>query len=89
MVVGERDRFDVNQGEIGDCWFLAALANLADDDVCFDRVVPGGQDFGIDYCGVFRFRFFRFGEWVEVCVDAHWTPAGRLSGSYIGLYQNL
>ena len=79
MVVGERDRFDVNQGEIGDCWFLAALANLADDDVCFDRVVPGGQDFGIDYCGVFRFRFFRFGEWVEVCVDDR-LPArhGRL-----------
>jgi len=69
MVVGERDRFDVNQGEIGDCWFLAALANLADDDVCFNRVVPSGQDFGPDYCGVFRFRFFRFGEWVEVCVD--------------------
>ena len=69
MVVGERDRFDVNQGEIGNCWFLAALANLADDDICFNRVVPSGQDFGPDYCGVFRFRFFRFGEWVEVCVD--------------------
>jgi len=79
MVVGERDRFDVNQGEIGNCWFLAALANLADDDICFNRVVPSGQDFGPDYCGVFRFRFFRFGEWVEVCVDDRMpTRHGRL-----------
>merc|ERR1719336_2615774 len=69
MIVGERDRFDINQGEIGDCWFLAALANLADDDEMFNRVVPSGQDFKSNYCGIFRFRFFRFGEWVEVCVD--------------------
>ena len=43
MFVGEIDRFDINQGEIGDCWFLAALANLADDEETFKRVVPGGQ----------------------------------------------
>jgi calpain len=69
MIVGERDRFDINQGEIGDCWFLAALANLADNEEMFDRVVPSGQGFDSNYCGIFRFRFFRFGEWVEVCVD--------------------
>merc|ERR1719458_1588043 len=69
MIVGERDRFDINQGEIGDCWFLAALANLADNEEMFDRVVPSNQGFGSNYCGIFRFRFFRFGEWVEVCID--------------------
>jgi len=28
-----------------------------------------GFDRGHKYCGVFRFKFWRFGEWVEVCVD--------------------
>jgi len=70
MYVGERDRFDINQGEIGDCWFLAALANLAENDECFRRVVPGGQSFGSrQYAGIFRFRFYRFGNWEEVVID--------------------
>ena len=67
----KRNRFDINQGEIGDCWFLAALANLAEDkDETFHRVVPENQNFKEgSYCGLFRFRFFRFGEWVEVVID--------------------
>merc|ERR1719318_340494 len=69
MYVGKIDRFDINQGEIGDCWFLASLANLADDEEAFNRVVPRKQEFRNGYTGIFRFRFFRFGEWVEVVVD--------------------
>ncbi len=63
------DRFDINQGEIGNCWFLAALANLAENEECFRLVVPESQDFGSGYTGAFRFRFWRFGQWVEVVVD--------------------
>ena len=70
MVVGKRDRFDINQGEIGDCWFLAALANLAENEDCFNRVVLEGQSFNEgEYAGIFRFRFYRFGRWEEVIVD--------------------
>ena len=66
----KKDRFDVNQGVVGDCWFLAALANLAEDNDAFYRVVPDNQSFSSEsYCGMFRFRFFRFGEWVEVVID--------------------
>ena len=79
MYVGKLNRFDINQGEIGDCWFLAALANLAEDRESFKKVVPSDQDFGSGYCGLFRFRFFRFGEWVEVVIDDRLpTRRGRL-----------
>ncbi len=69
MFVGGLDRFDINQGEIGNCWFLAALANLAENKRCFERVVPPHQGFGPDHVGIFKFRFWRFGEWVEVVID--------------------
>ena len=35
-------RFDVNQGELGDCWLLAALASLAMDQDLLHQV--GGDD---------------------------------------------
>ena len=60
MFVDQADRFDINQGEIGDCWFLAAVANLAENKKCFERVVPQDQSFDSgDYAGIFRFRFWR------------------------------
>ena len=37
LMEGGGDRFDINQGEVGDCWFLAALAQLAEKDKCFNR----------------------------------------------------
>lgn len=70
MFVKNMDRFDINQGEIGDCWFLAALANLAENQEAFKRVVPKDQGFeGSRYAGIFRFRFYSFGEWIEVVID--------------------
>ena len=69
MVAGKRDIFDVNQGEIGDCWFLEPLASLAENQHYFEKVVQKGQDFDKNYHGVFRFRFYRFGEWYKVVID--------------------
>jgi calpain, invertebrate len=62
-------RFDVRQGELGDCWVLAAVASLSMHKALFDTVVPDDQDFEENYCGAFRFRFWKFGEWVDVIVD--------------------
>ena len=60
MFAKQIDRFDVNQGEIGNCWFLAAVANLAENKNYFHRVVPQDQGFGNGYTGIFRFRFWRY-----------------------------
>lgn len=62
-------RFDVQQGELGDCWLLAAAASLTMDHKIFTRVVPDDQTFEDNYVGVFHFRFWQYGKWIDVCID--------------------
>ena len=47
-------RFDVEQGEVGDPWLLAAVSSLTLTPRFLDRVVPPDQNFEHGYCGVFR-----------------------------------
>eukprot|EP00092_Neocalanus_flemingeri_P015176 GFUD01016393.1.p1 GENE.GFUD01016393.1~~GFUD01016393.1.p1 ORF type:complete len:558 (+),score=172.85 GFUD01016393.1:52-1725(+) len=69
MVVDGVDRFDINQGELGDCWLLAAMSSMAMDKDLLYQVMPKDQSFDEDYVGMFKFRFWQYGEWVEVVVD--------------------
>ncbi|XP_050311774.1 calpain-A-like isoform X2 [Anthonomus grandis grandis] len=62
-------RFDVQQGELGDCWLLAAAANLTLYNRLFLQIVPDDQDFDDKYAGVFHFRFWQYGKWVDVVID--------------------
>ncbi|VEN47946.1 unnamed protein product [Callosobruchus maculatus] len=62
-------RFDVQQGELGDCWLLAAAANLTLYKRLFFQIVPDDQDFDEKYAGIFHFRFWQYGKWVDVVID--------------------
>nr|XP_046223432.1 calpain-1 catalytic subunit-like [Oncorhynchus gorbuscha] len=72
-------RFDFGQGLVGDCWFLASIGALTFQKHILEQVVPLNQSFKEDYCGIFHFRFWRFGRWVDVVIDDKLpTVDGRL-----------
>ncbi|KAK7790174.1 hypothetical protein R5R35_002953 [Gryllus longicercus] len=69
LFVEGASRFDVQQGELGDCWLLAAVANLTLSSALFYKIVPDDQGFGSKYAGIFHFRFWQYGRWVDVVID--------------------
>ncbi|NXF91131.1 CAN14 protein, partial [Eubucco bourcierii] len=64
-----RKQLDLCQGLVENCWFLAALEALTFHQDILAAVVPQNQSFERKYAGIFHFRFWHFGEWVDVVVD--------------------
>ncbi|XP_069668699.1 calpain-B-like isoform X3 [Periplaneta americana] len=69
LFVSGATRFDIKQGLLGDCWLLAALANLTLHEDILNFVVPRDQGFNDSYAGIFHFRFWQYGRWVDVVID--------------------
>ena len=72
MFVGGAGRLDIQQGMLGDCWLLAAIASLTEEESLLNSIVPQDQDVNRnspDYCGAVRFNFWQFGKREEVIVD--------------------
>ncbi|KAL5965477.1 Calpain-9 [Taenia solium] len=71
---------DLRQGELGDCWVVAALASMVTQPRLTMRSIPQGQSFRAEwYAGCFCFRFWQFGAWEEVIIDDRLPvrPGGR------------
>ncbi|XP_061903699.1 calpain-5-like [Entelurus aequoreus] len=66
---------DLNQGSVGNCWFVAACSCLALKPNLWKRVIPDWKEQEWDskhpeeYAGIFHFQFWVFGKWVDVVVD--------------------
>ncbi|CBY13662.1 unnamed protein product [Oikopleura dioica] len=72
---------DIAQGGLGDCWFLSALSSLAQDlpedaplrvkDIAVQRVLQPEFNNSEEAreAGIFKFKFFRLGEWIDVIID--------------------
>ena len=65
-------KFDINQGGVGNCWAMCAIANLASTikthPYIMEQIFDHSQSFE-DGNHMFTFKFFKNGEWREVTVD--------------------
>ncbi|ESO86333.1 hypothetical protein LOTGIDRAFT_129270 [Lottia gigantea] len=74
---------DFAQGTLGNCWFVAACACIAEDSSLWKKVVPDyhEQEWCKEnkYAGIFHFRFWRCGKWLDVVIDDQLpTRGGKL-----------
>ncbi|KAI6209373.1 Calpain-5 [Aphelenchoides besseyi] len=62
---------DVTQGILGNCWFVSACSALTHNEELLKKVIPNAlqQEYNANYCGIFEFCFWRFGEWIHVVID--------------------
>ena len=68
------------QGQLGDCWLLAAMAPVSMHKSLLHRVAPE-QSFDPEqgYNGKFTFNFWQYGKWIRVTIDDRLpTKNGRL-----------
>ncbi|XP_051723019.1 calpain-14 [Ctenopharyngodon idella] len=68
-IVQGTSRFDFIQGRLGNCWFLASVGALTFQKRLMKQVIQDDQNFSVDYAGIFHFKFWRFGSWVDVVID--------------------
>ncbi len=75
------DRVDMDQGHVGNCWFIAACVDIVTSPKLFAKIVPQDQTFDKnEYTGMFHFRFWLYGQWIDVVVDDRlpFWPDGKL-----------
>jgi hypothetical protein len=42
---------------------------IAERPELISQVVPRNQGFGGDYAGIFHFKFWKYGKWIDIVID--------------------
>ncbi|RNA22395.1 calpain-5-like isoform X1 [Brachionus plicatilis] len=70
FIVNKIEPNDLDQGKVGDCWMIAAGSCVLNSPELIKRTIPTEQTFDEpDYAGIFHFKFWVNGEWLDVVVD--------------------
>lgn len=59
---------DINQGALGDCWYLSSLSLIIEQDDLMDFLIPPDNEEDIQL-GIYHFRFWHKGVFVDVVID--------------------
>ena len=56
---------DIKQGALGDCWWVAAVSNIAHRKDLMEKICVARDE----ECGIYGFVFHRDGEWISTIID--------------------
>lgn len=59
----------IQSGKLGSNWLIGCVTCLTGAPSLLKYCIPEGQEFGDKYAGIFRFRFWKFGQWTEIVID--------------------
>ncbi|XP_057573956.1 calpain-6 [Hippopotamus amphibius kiboko] len=75
LIVGNINNHQLTQGRLGHKPMISAFSCLAVQESHWTKTIPNHKEQEWDprkldkYAGIFRFRFWHFGEWTEVVID--------------------
>ncbi|CAF0866395.1 unnamed protein product [Brachionus calyciflorus] len=70
FIIREPNISDFDQGILKNSSLVIGCSSLILKTELFEFVIPSGQHFGYpNYCGIFHFRFWYYGKWVDVAID--------------------
>ena len=70
FIVNKLEPGDIDQGCLGNCWFLSALSAVSRFPALVKNMIPPSQSFDkTKYTGKFVFKFCVYGEWKEIEID--------------------